>query len=114
MAIRPKFPQNDPIFHSSCGVQYASIAFRQRLAQLPICQSICRKGDLYDNAVAEKFFCCLKCELIHLYRYDSCSATQNAVFSYIKAFYYTLHPHSALGWLSPHTFRLDFLQPLVA
>ena len=46
-------------FHSDRGVQYAAYAYRQRLASLGIRQSMSRKGDPYDNAVAENFFCLL-------------------------------------------------------
>ena len=55
-----------------------------------------RKGDPYDNAVAENFFSCLKCELI-LRRFIKRSAAQNAVFSYIEGFYNSVCPHSAIG-----------------
>lgn len=114
MAIRREAPRHDLIFHSDRGVQYASNAFRQRLAQLHIRQSMSRKGDPYDNAVAENFFSCLKCELIHLHYYDTRSAAQNAVFSYIEAFYNSVRPHSALAWLSPRAFQFSLLNHLVA
>ena len=59
------------IFHSDRGVQYAAYAYRQRLASLGIRQSMSRKGDPYDNAVAENFFSCLKCECVHLRHFAS-------------------------------------------
>ena len=49
-----------------------------------------RKGDPYDNAVAENFFSCLKCELVHLRRFDSRRAAQADLFTYIEAFYNTI------------------------
>ena len=55
-----------------------------------------RKGDPYDNAVAENFFSCLKCELVHLRRFDSRRAAQADLFTYIEAFYNTIRPHSSL------------------
>ncbi len=64
-----------------------------------------RRGDPYDNAVAENFFSCLKCELIHLKQYSTRAAAQNDVFAYLEAFYNTTRPHSALGWLSPASFE---------
>lgn len=64
-----------------------------------------RKGDPYDNAVAENFFSCLKCELVHLRRYDSRRAAQADLFAYIEAFYDTVRPYSALGWLSQSAFE---------
>lgn len=66
-----------------------------------------RKGVPYDNAVAENFFSCFKCELIHLQRYDFRYAAQIDLFSYIEAFYNTLRPHSALGWLPPTLLSKD-------
>ena len=96
------------------GIQYAAEAFRRRLAVLGIRQSMSRKGDPYDNAVAENFFSCLKCELVHLRRYDPRRAAQADIFAYIEAFYNTLHPHSAIGWLSPCAFELRLRNASVA
>ena len=56
MAVRRERPGPGLIFHSDRGVQYAAEAFRDRLAALGIRQSMSRKGDPYDNAVAENFF----------------------------------------------------------
>src|SRR5699024_11860218 len=70
--------------------------FRKRLAALGVRQSMSRKGDPYDNAVAENFFSCLKCELVHLRRFDSRRAAQADLFTYIEAFYNTIRPHSSL------------------
>ena len=106
MAVRRQRPSPGLIFHSDRGVQYAAEAFRDRLAALGVRQSMSRKGDPYDNAVAENFFSCLKCELVHLRRYDSRRAAQADIFAYIEAFYNTLRPHSSIGWLSPCAFEL--------
>lgn len=67
-----------------------------------------RKGDPYDNAAAENFFSCLKCELIHLNHYATRAQAQTDIFRYIEGFYNTLRPHSALGWLSPRNFQARF------
>ncbi len=71
MAVRRRKPLPGLIFHSDRGVQYAAYAYRQRLASLGIRQSMSRKGDPYDNAVAENFFSCLKCECVHLRHFAS-------------------------------------------
>jgi len=63
-----------------------------------------RKGDSYDNAVAENFFSCLKCELIYLKHYRSRAEAKLDIFAYIEAFYNNIRPHSALGWISPNAF----------
>ena len=50
-------------------------------------QSISRRGDPYDNAVAENFFSCLKCELVHLKQYPTRAAAYADVFAYLETFY---------------------------
>ena len=65
MAVNRQKPQSNLIFHSDRGVQYASLEYREALAKHNITQSMSGKGDPYDNAVAENFFSCLKCELVH-------------------------------------------------
>ncbi len=64
-----------------------------------------RRGNPYDNAVAENFFSCLKCDLVHLKQYLTCTKARIDIFAYIEAFYNSVRPHSALGWLSPARFE---------
>ena len=92
------------IFHSDRGVQYAAYAYRQRLASLGIRQSMSRKGDPYDNAVAENFFSCLKCECVHLRHFASRAHAMADVFAYIETFYNPVRPHSSIGWRPPDAF----------
>ena len=66
MAVRRQKPKPGLIFHSDRGVQYASFAYRQALERYEMVQSMSRKGGPYDNAVAENFFSCLKCECVYL------------------------------------------------
>lgn len=108
MAIHRERPQKGLIFHSDRGSQYAAYAYRDALAAAHIRQSMSRKGDPYDNAAAENFFSCLKCELIHLNHYATRAQAQTDIFRYIEGFYNTLRPHSALGWLSPCNFQARF------
>ncbi len=107
MAYRRRKPPKGIIFHSDRGVQYASRAYRQRLEAYGIRQSMSRRGDPYDNAVAENFFSCLKCELIHLKQYPTRACAQADIFAYLEAFYNTVRPHSALGWISPAQFETE-------
>lgn len=69
MAYRRRKLPKGLIFHSDRGVQYASRVYRERLESYGIRQSMSRRGDPYDNAVAENFFSCLKCEPIHHKQY---------------------------------------------
>lgn len=105
MAVRREQPQPGLIFHSDRDVQYASSDYRNRLAALGHRQSMSRKGNPYDNAVAENFFSCLKSELVHLRQYETRAEAQRDIFAYIEAFYNSLRPHSALGWVSPSRFE---------
>ena len=105
MAVRRQKPQSDLIFHSDRGVQYASCQYRESLAKHNITQSMSKKGDPYDNAVAENFFSCLKCELVHLKHYHTRDEAQADVFAYIEAYYNTVRPQSALNWLSPAAYE---------
>jgi len=109
MAYHRRRPPKGLIFHSDRGVQYAARAYQEQLKAYGIRQSMSRRGDPYDNAVAENFFSCLKCELIHLKLYPSRAAAQNDVFAYLETFYNTTRPHSALGWLSPAHFEAKLL-----
>lgn len=101
MAVNRQKPQNDLIFHSDRGVHYSSTGYREALAEYNITQSMSRKGELYDNAVAENFFSCLKCELVHHKHYRTRSEAQTGIFAYIEAYYNSVRPQSALNWLSP-------------
>ena len=101
MAVNRQKPQDNLIFHSDRGVQYASYGYREALAEYNITQSMSRKGEPYDNAVAENFFSCLKCELVHHKHYRTRSEAQADIFSYIEAYYNPVRPQSGLNWLSP-------------
>lgn len=105
MAVRRQKPAKGLIFHSDRGIQYCSHAFRNALDRLNFCQSMSRKGDPYDNAVAENFFSCLKCECTHLTYFSTRRIAQSEIFSYIEAFYNRVRPHSALGWTTPLAFE---------
>jgi putative transposase len=56
-----------------------------------------RKGNCWDNAVAESFFKSLKTECRNRNKYQSFNSAESSVFQYIEAFYNTKRRHSALG-----------------
>ena len=70
MAINRQKPSDNLIFHSDRGSQYCSYDFRKLLAVNNIKQSMSCKGNPYDNAVAENFFSCLKCEDVNALQED--------------------------------------------
>ena len=109
MAVHRQNPGENLIFHSDRGVQYASKQYREALAKYNITQSMSRKGDPYDNAVAENFFSCLKCELTHHRHYHTRNEAQADIFAYIEAYYNSVRPHSALGWLTPNAYEKRIL-----
>lgn len=112
-ALREK-PCKGLIFHSDRGVQYASYRYRELLEKYGVTQSMSRKGDPYDNAVAENFFCCLKCELVYHKRYFTRAQAMADIFEYIETFYNRVRPHSGIGWLSPCMFESLCRQKIAA
>ena len=90
------------IIHSVLGVQYASSLFHNFLAEHGFVQSMSRKGNCWDNAVAESFFNSLKTECIHrLESIPKFDEPRRIMFDYIKVFYIRKRRHSSLGYLSP-------------
>ena len=114
MALRRQKPAPGLTFHSDRGIQYASIRFRQALLHAGCLQSMSRKGDPYDNAVAENFFSCLKCEALHLAYFQTHDQAISAVFAYIETFYNTVRPHSKIGWLAPAVFEKSLFSRIPA
>lgn len=105
MAYNRQNPDGKLIFHSDRGVQYASNKYRKNLAEFNITQSMSRKGDPYDNAVAENFFSCLKNELIHHKHYKTRAEAKADIFAYIETYYNSVRPHSGIGWMTPNEYE---------
>lgn len=101
MAIGQRQPAAGLIMHTDRGSQYGADSYRQLLTQHGIEPSMSRKGNCWDNAVAESFFHTLKTELIYTEDYDTHEAAQTAVFEYIEVFYNRQRCHSANGYLAP-------------
>jgi len=90
------------IFHSDRGVQYCSINFRRILNKNPlVSQSMSRKGNCWDNAVAESFFKTLKVEWVKKHKYQNIDRVRKSIFDYIERWYNTKRKHSANSFLSP-------------
>ena len=103
------------IFHSDRGSQYASHAFQTTLAKYGVRSSMSRKGDCWDNAVAESFFATIKRELLNLAIWMNKQSVRAAIYEYIEVFYNRLRRHSTNGNLSPVEYeRLYFNKAAVA
>ena len=89
------------MIHSDRGVQYASSEFRSLIESYDCIQSMSRKGNCWDNAVAESFFKTIKIEALNRYRFKNAISLQKVIFRYIDGFYNTVRFHSALDGLSP-------------
>jgi len=101
MAVGRRRPAAGLIHHSDRGVQYACRDFQKLLAQHGMVASMSRKGDPYDNAVAESFFRTLKVELIYQRRFRTREEARAAIVEYIELAYNRQRLHSSLGYLSP-------------
>ncbi len=96
----------DLVHHSDRGSQYASHDYREALDQAGIMCSMSRRGNCWDNAVAESFFGTLKVELLYELPLQTGRATRNAVADYIENFYNVRRRHSSLDYRSPVEFEL--------
>ena len=103
--IRNRRPGAGLTIHSDRGVQYACKDFRKVLKKHGFIQSMSRKGDCWDNAVAESFFGIIKSELIHHERFNGPQDTLKAIFEYIEVFYNRKRKHSTLGYKTPDQFE---------
>jgi len=101
MALLQRQPAAGLLMHTDRGSQYGADSYRQLLSQHGIEPSMSRKGNCWDNAVAESFFRTLKTELIYLADFDTHEQAQTAVFEYIEVFYNRQRCHSANGYLAP-------------
>ena len=100
-ALVRRCPDAPLIFHSDQGCQYTSVQHREVLAERGITVSMSRRGQCWDNAVAESFFATLKNELVYRRRWATRSDLRNAVFEYIEVFYNRRRLHSSLGYDTP-------------
>jgi transposase InsO family protein len=109
LALARRRPPQGLLHHSDRGSQYASGDYQRVLAQHGIVCSMSRRGDCWDNAVAESFFATLKVELVHHAAWATRAAARTELFEYLELFYNGQRRHSALGYLSPRAFerRLD-------
>lgn len=105
MGITNRRPSSGLLFHSDRGSQYASDSFKKVLSNYDIISSMSRKGNCWDNAVAESFFRIIKTELIYHYNYQTREEASQDIFEYIEVFYNRKRLHSSIGYVSPAQFE---------
>jgi transposase InsO family protein len=111
MALTRRHPPLGLLHHSDRGSQLKlSGDYRKVLKTHGIVCSMSRRGDCWDNAVAESFFATLKVELVHDAAWVTRAAAQADLFDYLEAFYNGQRRHSALGYLSPRAFERHLAQ----
>lgn len=93
------------IVHSDRGSQYCSYAYRDIIEKHELKLSMSRKGNCWDNAVAESFFHSLKVEAINDEPLMDRETMRQTVFEYIEIDYNRTRRHSALGYLSPANYE---------
>ena len=105
MALWKRNPAKGLVSHSDRGSQYASDSHRKLLANHGFKASMSKKGDCWDNAVAESFFHTLKIELVHHCDYETRDDARASIFEYIEVFYNRQRTHSANGYEAPLVFE---------
>ena len=108
MALWKRKPPRGLICHTDRGSQYASDSHRELIDDHGLIQSMSRKGNCWDNSVAESFFKTLKSELIYHYRLKTRDEARQLIFDYIETFYNRERLHSANEYLSPVEYEKAF------
>lgn len=107
-ALLRRNPGKGLLVHSDRGVQYASEDFRNLLKKEGFVQSMSRKGNCWDNAVAESFFHTLKTQLVFHKHFRDKEEAEQALFNYIEAYYNRRRRHSSNGYQSPALFENEW------
>jgi len=109
-AVGRRVPEAGLLHHSDRGSQYASGDYQDALRDLGVVCSMSRKGNCWDNAVAESFFATLKTECIYSRRFATRAQAREAIFHFIEIFYNRHRRHSTLGYVSPMEFERKFVE----
>src|SRR5262249_6034432 len=105
-ACSSRHPARGLLHHSDRGSPYASADYQNALARQGAEASMSRRGDCWDNAVAESFFATIKGELIDYECYETRAAAIASIGDYIDNFYNVHRIHSTIGNMSPIEFEL--------
>jgi transposase InsO family protein len=108
MAITARRPSPGRlVHHSDRGSQYTSAEYQNELAAHGITASMSRRGNCFDNAVAESFFATLKAELVHRCLWLTKAEAARAIFEWIEVFYNRQRLHSTLGNRTPEAYERE-------
>ena len=107
MAVWRRRPETTVIVHSDQGSQYGSDDWDRFLRAHGIEPSMSRRGNCYDNAVAESFFSSLKKERIKRRIFRTRDEARAEIFDYIEAFYNRKRRHSYIGMISPWDYEKE-------
>jgi len=107
MAYFRRKPKPGLIHHSDRGSQYASNGYQQLMREYQMTGSMSRKGNCWDNAVAESFFRSLKTERTDDSSYHTKEEARIDVIEYIEMFYNSQRLHSTLGYNMPNKFESE-------
>ena len=112
MAVWRRQPKSAVIVHSDQGSQFSSYEWQSFLKAHNLIASMSRRGNCYDNAVAESFFQLLKRERIHRKIYADRETARRDIFDYIELFYNTKRRHSYAGGVAPVEFEKQYFNRL--
>jgi transposase InsO family protein len=104
-AVATRQPTGPVIFHSDRGCQYVSAQYARLADQLGVRLSVGRRGQCWDNAVAESFFATIKTELLDRQAWPTRARAHQAIFEWIEGWYNTRRRHSTLDYLSPAAYE---------
>lgn len=106
MALRHRNTPKNVLVHSDRGSQYCSKRYRKLIEHHQLIGSMSRKGNCWDNAIAESFFHSLKVELVHQQAYLTRLMAKQSLFQYIEGYYNRQRRHSSIGYHSPMQFEM--------
>lgn len=107
-ALLTRNPAQGLIIHSDRGVQYASTEFRRKIVKKGFIQSMSRKGNCWDNAVAESFFHSLKTQFVYHTKFQTREEAERSLFWYIEIYYNRRRRHSTNGYLAPAHYEQEW------
>jgi transposase InsO family protein len=109
MAVRDRKPPRGLIVHSDQGGQYVDKDFIEAVRKAGARRSMSRKGNCWDNAVAESWFATLKKECVTKI-FDTKEEARREIFDYVAGFYNTTRMHSTLGYQSPAEYERKYYE----